>query len=281
MKQYVTSEDIKEFVEQLRQEEKSPCTLDKYQRDAWAFVRFCRQQGRPLTKELAMEYKEWLRGSYKTASVNSMLAAMNKLLDFLGRPDCKVHAVKTQRRIFCDEKEELTKQEYMRLLKAARRRGDRRLYLLLQTLGGTGIRVSELRHITVEAVRAAKAVVECKNKQRVILLPKALQSQLLQYIRANRIASGPVFLSRRGRPLERTSVWRAMKRLCAEARVAAGKVFPHNFRHLFARTYYRASRDLARLADLLGHASIETTRLYILTTSRECFSEISRLGLTA
>lgn len=281
MKQYADSEDVENFAARLRQEEKSPCTLEKYRRDVWAFLRFCRRQGRPLEKALALEYKEALRKRYKTASVNSMLAAMNQFLEFLGRGDCKVHAVKMQRRIFCDEREELSKQEYLRLLQAARRRHDQRLYLILQTLGGTGIRVSELRHITAQAVRASKAVVECKNKQRVILIPPGLQKQLRQYMRENGIESGPIFLSRSGRPLERTAVWRAMKRLCAEAKVEKLKVFPHNLRHLFARTYYRAQHDLVRLADLLGHSSVETTRIYLLTSSRECFQQLTGLGLTA
>lgn len=281
MKHYVKDSDIEKFIDQLRQEEKSPCTLEKYRRDVWTFARFCAKRGCPLEKALVVEYKAWLRSSYKTASVNSMLAAMNKFLDFLGRADCKVHAVKKQRRIFCDEREELSKQEYLRLLQAARRRHDQRLYLILQTLGGTGIRVSELRHITVQAVRASKAVVECKNKQRVILLPPGLQKQLRQYMRENGIESGPIFLSRSGRPLERTAVWRAMKRLCAEAKVEKIKVFPHNLRHLFARTYYHAQRDLVRLADLLGHSSVETTRIYLLTSSRECFQQLTGLGLTA
>lgn len=280
MEQYVKEEQVEAFVCRLREEEKSPCTLEKYRRDARAFARFCARRGVALDKGAALEYKEWLKGRYKTASVNSMLTALNRFLEFLGRGECRVRTVKAQRRMFCEEKEELTKAEYLRLVQAARQSGDQRLYLILQTLGGTGIRVSELRHITAQAVRAGRAVVECKNKQRVILIPPGLQKQLRQYMEARGIGSGPVFLSRSGRPLERTIVWKLMKQLCAAARVAADKVFPHNLRHLFARTYYRAQHDLVRLADLLGHSSVETTRIYLLASSREYFRQISGLGLT-
>lgn len=276
-KKRADEKNLEKFLKMLRQEEKSRYTLEKYRRDNLKFIRFC--AGRPLQKRLVLEYKSQLRVKYKTASVNSMLAATNHFLKFLERPDCCVEAVKVQRRLFCDEREELDKKEYRRLLDAARSSGDHRGYLILQTLCGTGIRVSELAYITVQAVQAGRAVVECKNKQRVILLPKPLQVQLQGYIRKTGLAEGPLFTEKGGTPINRTKVWRMMKRLCAKAQVDAGKVFPHNLRHLFARTFYTARHDIARLADLLGHSSIETTRIYILTSARECFRQISDLGL--
>lgn len=276
-KKRADEKNLEKFLKMLRQEEKSGHTLEKYRRDNLKFIRFC--AGRPLQKRLVLEYKQRLRAAYKTTSVNSMLAATNRFLKFLRRPECCVDAIRVQRRIFCDDRETLDKAEYQRLLQAARSGGDEKSCLILQTLCGTGIRVSELAYITVQTVRAGRAVVECKNKQRVILLPKPLQMLLLRYIRKNGLAGGPLFTEKGHTPINRTKVWRMMKRLCACARVKAAKVFPHNLRHLFARTFYAARHDIARLADLLGHSSIETTRIYILTSARECFRQISDLGL--
>lgn len=272
-----TSEDIKKFIHQLWREEKSEHTLEKYQRDAQNFLNFCGE--RPVSKKLALNYKEELKKTYKTASINSMLVAMNRFLEFIGCGDCKVHTLKIQRRIFCEEREELTKSEYRRLLSAAKRTCNSQLYLLLQTICSTGIRVSELQYITVEAVRHGQAVVECKRKRRIILLPQKLQTALQQYIQKHGLRRGAVFLGRNGKSLNRTLIWRWMKQLCRSAQVDAAKVFPHNLRHLFARTFYAAQRDIARLADILGHSNIETTRVYILASARECFGQISRLGL--
>lgn len=269
--------DIERFIHQLWKDEKSQHTLEKYQRDVRRFLHFC--GGRPISKHLTLAYKEELKKIYKTSSINSMLVAMNRFLEYIGCGDCKVRTIKTQRRIFCEEKDELTKNEYQKLLEAAKRSQNNKLYLVLQTICSTGIRVSELRHITVEAVLAGQAVVECKNKCRVILLPKQLRKVLREYIQLERLTKGSIFLGRNGKPLDRTLIWRWMKRLCAAAQVDSDKVFPHNLRHLFARTFYAAQKDIARLADLLGHSSIETTRIYILTSARECFGQISRLGL--
>lgn len=271
------AQDLERFLAFLKQSEKSRLTLEKYRRDNLVFLRFC--AGRPLDKMLVLEYKRMLRDRYKTASVNSMLAATNHFLKFLGREDCRVEAVKVQHRLFCEEREALDKEEYRRLLHTARRTGDRRLYLILQTLCGTGIRVSELAYITVRAARAGRAVVECKNKQRVILIPKPLQTHLLRYSVQKGIKSGPLFTEKDGAPLGRTKIWRMMKRLSAQAGVDPAKVFPHNLRHLFARTFYQAQHDIVRLADLLGHSSVETTRIYLLTSAKECFRQITDLGL--
>lgn len=256
------------FLGYLRDQEKSLHTIEKYQRDCQKFLEFC--SGQALSKDLVISYKEQLKAEYRTVSVNSMLAAVNHFLRYIGREDCGVQPIKVQRRIFCDEKEELTKQEYQRLLQTAKKAGKRQLFLVLQTICGTGIRVSELQHITVEAVKRGRAVVECKNKQRVILIPEKLKAILTQFIRDKGIKKGSVFTDKGGVPLNRTKIWRLMKRLSIAAGVDAAKVFPHNLRHLFARTFYAAQHDIARLADLLGHSSIETTRIYMLTTFREC-----------
>lgn len=268
---------LQSFLKHLQEQEKSTNTIEKYQRDCQKFLAFC--QGKILTKELVMNYKERLKAEYRTASVNSMLAAVNHFLRYLRREDCRVQPIKVQRRIFCDEKEELTKQEYQKLLQTAKKEGKRQLYLMLQTICGTGIRVSELAHITVEAVKRGRAVVECKNKQRVISIPEKLKVMLLQFIQEKAVKRGAVFTDETGAPINRTKIWRLMKRLSLAAGVDASKVFPHNLRHLFARTFYAAQHDIARLADLLGHSSIETTRIYMLTTFRECFDQVSRLGL--
>ena len=277
MKRTADAQELERFIASLQENEKSRHTLEKYRRDNLLFLAFCGD--RPLDKTLVLEYKNMLRGRYKTASVNSMLAATNHFLRFLGREDCRVSAVKVQRRLFCEEREALSKEEYRRLLHTARQRGDQRLYLILQTLCGTGIRVSELAYITVRAVRAGRAVVECKNKQRVILIPKPLQAHLLRYSIQTGGKSGPLFTEKKGAPLTRTTIWRMMKRLSVQAGVDPAKVFPHNLRHLFARTFYQAQHDIVRLADLLGHSSIETTRIYLLTSARECFRQIAGLGL--
>ncbi len=240
----------------------------KYLRDARAFIVYL--DGREITKELVILYKRMLiEKGYAVSSVNSMLAGVNRLLSFFGWYDCRVKAVRVQRQIFCGEDKELTKAEYIRLLNAAKKKKKDRLELILQTICGTGIRVSELRFITVEAVKTGTAEVQCKGKRRTVFLVKALQKKLLRYAREKRIAAGPVFVTRGGRPVSRTNIWREMKALCAEAGVTPGKVFPHALRHLFARTFYGLEKDIARLADLLGHSSINTTRIYIISTGTE------------
>ena len=256
------------FRARLCAEEKSAATVEKYCHDAAALLRFL--GGRKATRERVIAWKQSLvDGGYAVASINSMLAAGNAFLSFLGLDGLRVRAVKRQRRIYCPEERELTRAEYRRLLSAAQRRGNERLCLLLQTLCATGIRVSELAFITVEAARRGEAAVRCKGKTRAVFLVKELQKRLARYAARHGIVTGPVFITRTGKPMSRTNVWREMKGLCAEAGVDARKVFPHNLRHLFARVFYGLEKDLARLADLLGHSSIETTRIYIISTGTE------------
>ena len=201
--------------------------------------------------------------------MNSMLASLNSLFTFLGWADCKVKSIKLQRQIYCSEEKEMTKAEYMRLVKTAKQKGNKRLSLLIQTICGTDIRVSELQYITVEAVKCGEAVVSCKAKTRSVFIVKELKQKLLRYAAEQGIKNGMIFVTRTGKPLSRTNIWREMKALCIEANVNPQKVFPHNLRHLFARVFYGIEKDIAKLADILGHSSINTTRIYIISTGTE------------
>lgn len=225
-----------------------------------------------------MDYKKALVGAgYAVCSVNSMLASVNSLLSFLGWSDCRVKNLRVQRQTYCAEEKELSKAEYLRLLEASGK--NTQLSTVLQTICGTGIRVSELRYFTVEAVQHGRITVSCKSKTRTILVPGKLKNLLLNYARQHRITAGPILLGRNGKPLDRSSIWRQMKQLCKSADVAPSKVFPHNLRKLFARTFYGIEKDIAKLADILGHSSINTTRIYIMTTGAEHCRKIERLGL--
>lgn len=225
-----------------------------------------------------MRYKKELQEKgYAIRSINSMLASINSLMDFLGWADCKVKNLRLQRQIYCSEEKELTKAEYMRLLSASK--NNKQLNLIIQTICGTGIRVSELQFFTVDAIRHGEVVVQCKNKTRIILVPGKLRKLLLEYARSKKITTGSVFISRGGKPLDRSNIWAQMKRLCQLAGVAASKVFPHNLRKLFARTFYETEKDIAKLADILGHTSVDTTRIYIMCTGVEHRRKIERLGL--
>lgn len=270
--------DIAAFREHLISEEKSDATVEKYGRDADAFRRFA--DGAAVTKELTIAYKTALlaRG-YATRSVNSILASLNSLFAFLGWPDCRVRHLKMQQEAYCPEEKELSKAEYLRLVQTAWLRGNERLNLLLQTICGTGIRVSELQFITVEAAIRGEATVSLKGKTRTVLLVKPLQKKLLRYAAEQKIKTGAIFITSTGRPMNRTNIWREMKRLCQQANVDPRKVFPHNLRHLFARTFYGLEKDIAKLADILGHSSINTTRIYIMTTGAEHRLHMERLHL--
>lgn len=265
---------ISHFENYLIQEEKSDATVEKYLRDVGAFGEFLKD--RELTKQEVMEYKRQITDTYAPASVNSMLVSVNSFLTFIERADCRVKLLKIQRQMFISEKKELTAPEYRRLLKAAR---GTRLELVIQTICETGIRVSELRFITVESVECGRAVVDCKNKTRVILIPTPLRKRLLQYIKRTGLKAGSVFVTKTGKPLNRSNIWRDMKALCEKADVDAEKVFPHNLRHLFARTFYSIERDIVRLADLLGHSSINTTRVYTVETGKEHIRCLERMHL--
>ncbi len=273
---YLTQAVIQNFYGHLLQEEKSSITIEKYLRDVRGFAAFVGSQ--PVTREQVIAYKQQLQvRGYAVRSINSMLASINSLLRFLGWGDCRAKNLRQQRSVYCPEEKELTREEYLRLLKAAQPKPQ--LGLLMQTICATGIRVSELRYFTVEAVRRGEVVIHCKSKTRTILVPEKLRGKLLQFAGKQKIAGGAIFLSRSGRPLDRSWIWAQMKSLCALAGVLASKVFPHNLRKLFARTFYRMEKDIAKLADILGHSSIDTTRIYIMTTGSEHRRKIERLGL--
>lgn len=260
----------------LLEEEKSSATVEKYLRDAGSFAAYA--EGKPVTKEMTIAYKQRLvEKSYALRSVNSMLAGVNSLLSFLGWEDCKVKILRCQRQTYCREDRQLTKEDYLRLLAASRKQPQ--LNLILQTICATGIRISELRYFTVEAVRSGEISVRCKSKTRRILVPGKLKRLLLDYAKRQRINSGILFRTRGGNPLDRSNIWQQMKALCKTAGVNPGKVFPHNLRKLFARTFYSMEKDIAKLADILGHGSIETTRIYIMTTGTEHRRKLDRLGL--
>lgn len=263
----ITEQLISEWVTYLVSEEKSENTIEKYKRDARAFMSYL--QGNLVTKDQVLAYKTYLIQNYAPRSVNSMLISLNRLFSFLDWDDVRVKTLKLQRQTYCPEEKELTKNEYERLVLTARRNGNERLELILQTICGTGIRVGELQFITVEAARKGEAVVSLKGKTREVFIVKKLRKILMDYARRNGIEEGPVFVTRSGKPICRTNIWREMKALCAQAAVSPEKVFPHNLRHLFARIFYRINKDIAKLADILGHASIETTRIYIVSTGAE------------
>ena len=270
------NEQIQDFANYLCREEKSTATQEKYLRDVRAFCFYALDN--EITKELVVAWKKQLVDSgYAVRSINSMLASVNSLLDFLGIAHCKVKNIRTQRQTYCTEDKELTKAEYLRLLAASKK--NEQLNLLIQTICGTGIRVSELRYFTVEAVKCGEVTVDCKSKTRTILVPGKLKNILLNYAKRHDIATGAIFVTRNGNPLNRSNIWSAMKKLCETAGVKPSKVFPHNLRKLFARTFYGIEKDIAKLADILGHSSINTTRIYIMTTGVEHRRKIERLGL--
>lgn len=270
-------EQLQAFENQLVQEEKSAATVEKYLRDARAFLLYL--AGRPICKEETVAYKETLTGQYAPSSVNSMLIAVNRFLRYIGLESCRVKLLKIQRQIYCPEEKELTRAEYVRLVNTARTKQNQRLSLLLQTICGTGIRVSELAYITAEAVRGGEAAVRCKGKMRTVFIPTKLQKKLLRYMKEQHITAGAVFVTRTGRPISRSNIWREMKALCESAGVAPGKVFPHNLRHLFARTFYGIEQDIVRLADILGHSSINTTRIYVVSSGAEHRRKIEGMRL--
>lgn len=275
----LTPEQIAAFGAWLHQEDHALGTMEKYLRDVRAFAVWL--AGRPVTKELTAAWKEHLvSAGYAPTTVNSMLAALNSLSRFLGW-DIRVKFLKIQRRMFREPGRELTKEEFGRLVSAAEAGGRERISLLMETMGGTGIRVSEVKYITVEAVRQGRAEIALKGKIRVILLTDKLCRKLLKYAQKYKIASGEIFITRSGKGMSRRQIWAEMKSLCKAAGVASRKVFPHNLRHLFARIFYKTCRDIARLADVMGHSSIETTRIYLVTTGAEYTRQLDRLGLVS
>lgn len=267
---------IENYVRHLINEEKSGLTIQKYLRDIQNFLKFSEKQ--PITKELTIAYKQDLIArNYAVSSVNSMLAALNGFLDFLGWHDCKIKVVRTQRKIYCAEEKELTKTEYLRLLAASKNQPQ--LNLIIQTICATGIRISELQFFTLEAIKRGEVRVRCKNKTRLIFVPGSLRTRLMNFAKQHNVTTGAVFVTRSGKPLDRSNIWTQMKNLCQKAQVNPKKVFPHNLRKLFARTFYSMEKDIAKLADILGHGSIETTRIYIMSTGAEHRRQIERMGL--
>lgn len=273
-------ERIKGYLQSLVEEERAAATIEKYRRDILGFAGWL--AGRPVTKETAAGWKAGLlEAGLSPVTVNAKLSAINGLFRFLDWEDCRVRFLKVQRQVFREPARELAKGDYIRLLDAAREKGKARLALVMECICATGIRVSEVRYITLDAARRGRAEIRLKGKVRIILLPGKLCRKLLEFARKQKIASGEIFLTKDGTSLSRGRIWRDMKALCQSAGVQASKVFPHNLRHLFATVFYRASRDIVKLADMLGHSSINTTRIYLMTTGIEHAHTLERLGLVS
>ena len=277
MEHIITAALLEEFKGKMRKEEKSGATIEKYMHDISCFKNFlC---GRTFDKETVIAYKQYLINNYAPTSVNSMLAAVNSFFKENGWYDCVVKSLKIQKEAFRSSDKELTREEYLRLLRAAARKGNRRLYLLMQTICSTGIRVSELPYITVESLYTRRAMVSLKGKTRMVILPKELCRELMHYVKEKDIKSGSIFVTKNGKVMNRSNIWQEMKDLCRESGVDSKKVFPHNLRHLFACTYYRLEKDITHLADILGHSNINTTRIYTLVSGEEQERQIEMLGL--
>lgn len=268
---------INQYKDYLYQEEKSINTIKKYIHDLNALCSFLK--GKSITKDALLKWKEYLLTVFAPSSVNSMLAAINNFLDWIGEPQYKVKLLRIQKKLFTDAEKELTKQEYIKLVETAEKEKNERLSLVMQTICATGIRVSELRYITVEAARKGSIKVNSKGKIRVIFLPNKLCDLLIKYCKKKGRKTGIIFCTKNGKPLDRSNIWKDMKLLCKKAKIESEKVFPHNLRHLFARTYYKKEKDLSRLADLLGHTSVNTTKIYTMESGIEHVKQINHLKL--
>ena len=271
---FVTEEKLKDYEKFLG--EKSAATVEKYIGDARTFCDFSEWE---ITDDKTVRYKREITGEFKPRSVNSMIASVNSFLDFCGLSHLKMKSVKVQKEVFCPEKKELTRAEYERLCRAAREKNNERLELILQTVCATGIRISELQFITAESLKTGEVTVSLKGKTRTVFIVKELRKKLISYCNRNGIKSGAVFVTKSGKPVNRTNIWREMKNICAAARVNPDKVFPHNLRHLFARIFYAIDKDIAKLADILGHSNIETTRIYIISTGIEHRRRMEKMRL--
>ncbi len=273
----ITLENVSKFMGYLTEEEKSPSTIQKYQRDILAFMDWAKD--RYIDKGLVIKYKEYLLGNYAPSSVNSVLSSLNSFFEYSGEHKLKVKMLKIQKSVFLDKSKELTRGEYTRLLETASLRKNKRLYYIMQTLCSTGIRISELKYITLETVTEGRSTIRSKGKLRTVILPDRLCKMLKKYADKNSIKSGSIFVTKNGNPIDRSNIWSDMKKLCKSAGVSEDKVFPHNLRHLFARTFYSVQKDIARLADILGHTSINTTRIYTMETGEIHKRQIQELGL--
>lgn len=272
----VTPRRIRRFGDVLLIREMSARTAEKYSRDLGKLMKF--SEDGIISRELLIGFKEKLAESYKPASVNSMIAAVNSYLDHNGWSGLKLRTLRIQR---CyDDDRELSREEYFRLVQTAEDAGDRRSSLVFQTICATGIRVSELRYITAEAVMRGKAEVHCKGKHRSVYLPDSLRTMLRQYLRAAEITEGSIFITKSGKPLDRSNIYKRMQTLGKRAGIPADKLFPHNLRHLFARTFYATHNDIIRLADILGHSDISTTRVYLRERGESFTQQMNKLELT-
>lgn len=276
-KKVLTMRLMERYIGYLWEQERAEQTIQKYQHDLRVLYEWL--EGRAISKAMLIRWKEELMERYAAVSVNTMLAAVNGFLQFMGWGEMRVKALRIQRELFREEERELNREEYIRLVRAARQEGSERLALVLQTICATGIRVSELRFITVEAVRTGRAKIRNKGKLRTVFLPGKLCGLLKNYLRKEGYTEGAVFVTRTGKPLDRSNIWRDMKRLCEKAEVEPGKVFPHNLRHLFARIYYSIEKDISRLADILGHSDIGTTRIYIMESGQTHARQVEQMGL--
>ena len=273
----INEEMTEKYLTYQREQERSQATLQKYKHDLNALMDFLK--GKELTKTALISWKEHLIGKYAPASVNAMIAAVNGYVKYMGWMELMVKPLKIQRSLFLEEEKELTREEYVRLVKAAQSKENERLALVIQTICATGIRVSELKFVTVEAVQSGRAEISNKGKLRIVFLPEGLRKLLRRYIRNQKKTAGAVFTTRTGRPLDRSNIWRDMKKLCEDAGVSEKKVFPHNLRHLFARTFYSVEKDLSRLADILGHTNLSTTRIYTAESGMVHARQMERMKL--
>ncbi len=273
----VTLEQIDQYAAYLLERERSSATIQQYKHN---LTEICRNlNGQPLTKAKVIEWKNFLCRQLAPATVNCILTVFNGFLQFIGRPEYKVRLLRIQRNLFFDEDRELTQKEYVRLIRAAEKEEKERLSLVIQTICSTGIRVSELKYITAEAVHTGRTEICNKGKRRLIFLPEKLCRVLKKYLQKQKITAGAVFVTRSGNPVDRSNIWREMKALCESAGVEPRKVFPHNLRHLFARTFYSREKDISRLADILGHSSVSTTRIYTAESGKIHQKKIERMGL--
>lgn len=274
----IESQDLEKFELYLHENEKSLYTIRKYVHDLKVFMDFI--ENKEVDREVVLNYKAYLMNLYRATSVNSMLAALNSFFDYMNWRDLRVRQLKVQRKVFNPESKELSKNEYKELVKVAQNMGNERLSLLVETLCATGIRISELRYITIEGIEKGEIVVNCKGKIRVIFIVDKLKKKLLKYAKKKKISTGCVFITRNGNPLNRSNIWRDLKKLSNKTDINPEKVYPHNLRHLFARVFYDLDKDIAKLADILGHSSIDTTRIYVITSQKEHKEKIEKMHLT-
>ena len=274
----VNEKMVEDFLNYLTEEERSEATVEKYKRDVWKFIRYLDDEPE-ITRETVLNYKKTLIEGYQVSSANSMLAALNQFLMYIGCPQLRVKRIAVQKKIFREEEIELSEDEYKKMVKAATEKGKERLALILETICSTGIRVSELKCFTVRCLRQGKIEIYNKGKVRTILIPEKLRRKLIYYVKKKGIGSGNIFITAKGNPVDRSNLWREMKKLGISAEIIQEKIFPHNLRHLFARAYYRTHKDLIGLSDILGHSSINTTRIYTMTTGNEYRRKLNRLQL--